>query len=80
MIPQKEVVSEISYRIAPRMKARWFAKDVKVYDLIASYTSREYVDFSYGNGGGDFMTFDREELIHTFETKGEAERFRDDLI
>lgn len=52
MIPQKEVVSEISYRIAPRMKARWFAKDVKVYDLIASYTSREYVDFSYGNGGG----------------------------
>ena len=67
------------YKVRPRMKVKWLFTKVKVYDVIKSYKKREWVDPTYGNGGGEFMTLDVDEVIETFDTYMEADTFKTEL-
>ena len=48
------IINKTEYSIKPRMKKRWFRKDVKVFDLIKHIEGKYWSDPSYGNGGGDY--------------------------
>ena len=61
------------------MKVKWLFSKVKVYDVIKSYEKRKWVDSTYGNGGGEFMTLEVDEVIETFDTYMEADTFKTEL-
>ena len=61
------------------MKKRWFINDIKVYDLIKHVEGEYWSDPSYGNGGGDYRPFSREETIYSFSSFTEAETFKTEL-
>ena len=67
------------YRIKPRMKVKWLFSKGKVYDVIKHYEKREWVDPTYGNGGGEFITVVVDEVIETFNTYMEADTFKTEL-
>ena len=41
-----------TYRVAPRIKKRFFREPVMVFDVVMDY--QYWYDPSYGNGGGDY--------------------------
>lgn len=73
-------MTEAEYKIVPRIKKRWFISDVKVYDVLKCYVDKYWSDSSYGNGGGKFIYYDREDLLGTFETFMEADQFKNELL
>ena len=73
------IINKTEYSIKPRMKKRWFRKDVKVFDLIKHVEGEYWSDPSYGNGGGDYRPFKNDSVIYTFDTFAEAETFKTEL-
>ena len=61
------------------MKKRWFRKNVKVYDLIEHTKGEYWSDPSYGNGMGNYVDFNSEKVIYTFNTFAEAQTFKTEL-
>lgn len=72
-------ITSIKYYIRPRMKKRWFSKDITVFDLIKYSEGEKWIDPSYGNGGGDFVEFESEEVLYSFNTFMEADNFKIEL-
>lgn len=73
-------MTEITYRIVPRIKKRWFISNIKVYDVIKYYTYKHWDDPSYGNGDGNYSYYDIEKLLGSFETFMEAKQFKKELV
>ena len=73
------IINKTEYSIKPRMKRRWFRKDVKVFDLIKHIEGEYWSDPSFGNGGGDYRPFSREEVVYSFSSFAEAEQFKKEL-
>lgn len=61
------------------MKKRWFRKDIKVYDVLEISDGKFWSDSSYGNGGGSYISFEKEQILHTFDTFLEADSFRQEM-
>ena len=74
------IINKTEYSIKPRIKRRWFRKDVKVFDLIKHVEGEYWSDPSYGNGGGDYRPFNREEVVYSFSSFTEAEQFKKELL
>ena len=74
------IINKTEYSIKPRMKKRWFRKDVKVFDLIKHVEGEYWSDPSYGNGGGDYRPFSREGVVYSFSSFAEAEQFKNELL
>ena len=75
----KTKITSLEYTIKPRMKKRWFVGDIKVYDLFELKGGQYWSDPTYGNGGGDYIDFEKEEVMYTFDTFAEAETFKTEL-
>lgn len=73
------IINKTEYSIKPRMKKRWFRKDVKVYDLIKHVEGKYWSDPSYGNGGGDYRPFKKDYIVYSFSSFAEAEQFKNEL-
>ena len=74
------IINKTEYSIKPRMKKRWFRKDVKVFDLIKHVEGEYWSDPSYGNGMGNYVLFSREEVVYSFSSFAEAEQFKNELL
>lgn len=72
-------ITTAEYIIKPRVKKQWFRKDRVVYDLVLKSIGERWCDPSYGNGGGDYIPFEDEEVIHTCDTLVEAEGFKNKM-
>lgn len=72
-------IDRLGYYIKPRMKKRWFRSDIKVYDLIEKSEGEYWSNPSYGNGGGNFVPFDKEEVLYSFERFAEADKMKEEL-
>lgn len=70
---------EVTYKIKPRFKKRWFIGDVKVYDLFETKVYSEWYDPSYGNGGGNFIIQEDTIKVRTFATYAEAFNYKLEL-
>ena len=75
----KTRITNLEYAIRPRMKKRWFGQDVKVYDLFELKEGLYWSDPTYGNGGGDYIDFDKEKIVYTFDSFAEADKFKEEL-
>jgi hypothetical protein len=75
----KFTTDEVTYSIKPRMKKRWFTRDIKVYDLIKYSKGERWNDPSYGNGMGNYIDYESEDVIYSFDTLMEAESFKHEL-
>lgn len=58
-----------SFYVKARIKNRFLRSPIVVYDVIERYQS--WYDLSYGNGGGDYKTFERK--VCTFPSATLAE-------
>lgn len=72
-------ITNTAYYIKPRMKKRWFRSDIKVYDLIEKSDGEYWSDPSYGNGGGDYIPFEKETVLYSFKTFAEADKMKEEL-
>lgn len=72
-------ITNLEYVIRPRMKKRFFGGDIKVYDLFELKAGKYWSDPTYGNGGGEYVDFEKEKVIYTFNTFAEAGKFKEEL-
>ena len=52
-----------TYHINPTVKKRWFKSPQIVYKLIKYTEEEQWIDPTYGNGGGDFITVKKGTVI-----------------
>lgn len=69
-----------TYTVRPRMKTYWFKKDKKVYDIIELVKGEYYSDPSYGNGGGDYVPYEKESILYTCDNITEAETLKTEML
>ena len=68
-----------AYNINPIVKKRWFKSPQLIYELIKYEEEDVWVDPSYGNGGGDFLTVKKETVMFSSPSFEEVEELRKTL-
>jgi len=69
----------MKYHISSRIKKHWFKKDELVYDLIEYSVKDEWIDPSYGNGGGNFIPVKTEKTLFTSKDLDEVIIIKDKI-
>ena len=69
----------ITYHINPTVKKRWFKSPQIVYKLIKYTEEEQWIDPTYGNGGGDFLTVEKGTVIFSSLSFEEVEELRKTL-
>ena len=68
-----------TYHINPTIKKRWFKPPQLIYELIKYKEEDVWVDPTYGNGGGDFITVKKETVVFSSPSFEEVEELRKTL-
>lgn len=68
-----------TYIMNPRKRKRWFREDELVYDLIKQTVKNEWIDPSCGNGGGNFIQVEREQVLLTSSNLAEIKNLKEQL-
>lgn len=68
-----------TYHINPTIKKRWFKSPQIVYELIKYTEEEEWIDPTYGNGGGDYIAVKKETVIFSSPSFEEVEELRNRL-
>ena len=68
-----------TYHINPTVKKRWFKSPQIVYKLIKYTEEEQWIDPTYGNGGGDFITVKKETVMFSSPSFEEVEELRKTL-
>ena len=68
-----------TYHINPTVKKRWFKSPQIVYELIKYTEEEQWIDPTYGNGGGDFLTVEKGTVIFSSLSFEEVEELRKTL-
>lgn len=68
-----------AYHINPTVKKRWFKSPQIVYKLIKYTEEEQWIDPTYGNGGGDFITVKKETVVFSSPSFEEVEELRKTL-
>ena len=69
----------ITYKIKPKLIKRLFRKPKLIFELIEVEDVREFIDHSYGNGGGDFIDMEEETVIFKSEDLEEVKNIKENL-
>ena len=69
----------ITYKIKPQLIKRWFRKPKLIFELIEIGKCSRWSDPSYGNGGGDFIDFEKERTIFKSEDLEEVKNIKESL-
>ena len=67
------------YHINPTVKKRWFKSPQIVYELLKYTEEEQWIDPTYGNGGGDFITVKKETVVFSSPSFEEVEELRETL-
>ena len=68
-----------TYHINQTVKKRWFKSPQIVYKLIKYTEEEQWIDTTYGNGGGDFITVKKETVVFSSQSFEEVEELRKTL-
>ena len=68
-----------TYHINPTIKKRWFKSPQIVQKLIKYTEEEQWIDPTYGNGGGDFLTVEKGTVIFSSPSFEEVEELRKTL-
>ena len=68
-----------AYHINTTIKKRWFKSPQLIYELIKYEEEEQWIDPTYGNGGGDFITVKKETVVFSSPSFEEVEELRKTL-
>lgn len=71
--------NQIEFHIKVKVKKKWFKKNELSYEVYEHKKVDLWIDPSYGNGGGNFVSAWQIKLIMAFNTSAEAIAFKSDL-